>query len=227
MTLGTMILSNTYSMESLPIIWTPSEKRSLRLKFDTTNSSMASCLEEIMIMYSYDALKNKMLTKFSQNYMMDQQEEILLEKLQLIKLWERYYYLQSSRMHMHMLGVVKVCQKCVVSEKKDVVPLQHVTEEPFEQWGLDIIGEINPHSLKQHKYILTYIDYFTWWTEEVPLTKVNEEVVINFLEQHLITRFGVPTTLVFYNATYFSSLKLIEFALDKGIILRYATNYYP
>jgi hypothetical protein len=37
----------------------------------------------------------------------------------------------------------------------------------------------------------------------------------------------VPTTLVFDNVTYFSSLKLIEFSLDRGIILQYATNYYP
>jgi hypothetical protein len=65
------------------------------------------------------------------------------------------------------------------------------------------------------------------WTKEIPLTRVNEEIIIKFLEQHLITRFGVPSVLVFYNATYFSSLKLIEFSLEKGIILRYSTNYYP
>jgi hypothetical protein len=53
--------------------------------------------------------------------------------------------------------------------------------------------------------------------ESIPLTKVNEEVVINFLEQHIITRFGVPTTLVFDNATYFSSLKLTEFSLEKEL----------
>jgi hypothetical protein len=54
-------------------------------------------------------------------------------------------------------------------------------------------------------YILIATDYFTHWMEVVPLTKVNDEVVINFLEQHIMTRFGVPTTLVFDNATYFSS----------------------
>jgi len=34
---------------------------------------------------------------------------------------------------------------------------------------LDIIGEIFPHSSKQHRYILTVTDYFTWWIEAVPL----------------------------------------------------------
>jgi hypothetical protein len=43
----------------------------------------------------------------------------------------------------------KIYQKCVGCEKKPAVPLQPViVEEPFEQWGLDIIGEINPHSFK-------------------------------------------------------------------------------
>jgi transposase InsO family protein len=52
-------------------------------------------------------------------------------------------------------------------------------------------------------------------------------VVIQFIEQQLITRFSVPFVLVFDNATYFSSTLLTEFALDKGIIIRYSANYYP
>jgi hypothetical protein len=100
-------------------------------------------------------------------------------------------------------------------------------EEPFEQWGLDVVGEINPHSSKQHRYILIATDYFTCWIEAIPLVKVDEEVVINFLEQHIIMRFGIPNSLVFDNDSYFSSLKLSEYALEKGIILKYSTNYYP
>jgi len=113
-------------------------------------------------------------------------------------------------------------------ERKVTLPLQPVAvEEPFEQWGLDIINDINPHSSKQHMYILTVIGYFTLWIEAIALVKVNEEVVINFLEQHIITRFRIPNSLVFDNATYFSSLKLVEYELEKGIILKYSTNYYP
>jgi hypothetical protein len=61
----------------------------------------------------------------------------------------------------------------------------------------------------------------------MPLVKVNEEVEINFLKQDIITRFGIPNSLVFHNSTYFSSLKLSEYALEKGIILKYSANYYP
>jgi len=54
------------------------------------------------------------------------------------------------------------------------LPLQPVNiEQPFDQWGLDIIGEIIPHSSKQHRYILTATNYFTKWVEAVPLKTVN------------------------------------------------------
>jgi len=65
------------------------------------------------------------------------------------------------------------------------------------------------------------------WAKAIPLTHVNENVVIQFIEQQLITRFGVPYVLVFYNAVYFSSTRLKDFSLDKGIIIRYSANYYP
>ena len=71
------------------------------------------------------------------------------------------------------------------------------------------------------------MDYFTKWAEAIPLTHVNEKVVIQFIEQQLITRFGVPFVLVFDNEAYFSSTLLTYFSLDKGIITRYYANYYP
>ena len=90
-----------------------------------------------------------------------------------------------------------------------------IISEPFEQWGIDIIREINSNSSLQHKYILTATDYFTGWVEAIPLREVNEDVVINFLQENIMTRFGVPISLVFYNATHFSSINMTEFAYEK------------
>ena len=99
--------------------------------------------------------------------------------------------------------------------------------EPFEQRVIDIIGEINSNSSLQHKYILTATDYFTRWVEAIPLRKVNEDAVMDFLQDHIMTRFGVPISLVFDNAPYFSSIKLTEFSNEKGMKLYYYDNYYP
>ena len=40
-------------------------------------------------------------------------------------------------------------------------------------------------------------------------------------------RFGVPSSLVFYNASYFSSMKIVEYELEHKIKLKYSTNYNP
>ena len=62
--------------------------------------------------------------------------------------------------------------------------------------------------------------------ETIPLHKVNENVVIDFLQENIMTRFGVPISLVFDNASYFSSVKINEFSYEKGIKLHYSANYY-
>jgi hypothetical protein len=43
---------------------------------------------------------------------------------------------------------------------------------PFSGWGLDFIGEIRPGSSKGHRFILVATDYFTKWTEAVPLSNM-------------------------------------------------------
>jgi hypothetical protein len=81
----------------------------------------------------------------------------------------------------------------VGKQKIPALPLVPVkTEAPFQQWGLDFIGEINPHSSAQHKWILTATDYFTKWVEAIPTKRATESVVIDFLEDNILSRFGCP-----------------------------------
>ena len=42
-----------------------------------------------------------------------------------------------------------------------------------------------------------------------------------------MARFVVPISLVFYNATYFSSIRLTTFANERRIKFHYSANYYP
>lgn len=59
-----------------------------------------------------------------------------------------------------------ICQRWNNINKKSATPRQPIAvEEPFQQWGFDIIREIFLHSLKKHSYILTATDYFMRWTE--------------------------------------------------------------
>ena len=47
------------------------------------------------------------------------------------------------------------------------------------------------------------------------------------MESNIVTRFGVPESLVFDNSSYFNSIDLTQYALEKWIKVKYSDNYYP
>ena len=121
-----------------------------------------------------------------------------------------------------------MCQSAFGRQKKSAFPLHPVNiKQTFEQWGLDIIGEIVPNSFKKHRYILTTTNYFTKWVEEIPLKVANFDNIIDFIDQYIITRFGLPTALMFDNASYLSGIAMMEFSIKRGFQLKYSANYYP
>eukprot|EP00253_Pinus_taeda_P029218 PITA_29218 len=68
--------------------------------------------------------------------------------------------------------MVKSCHKCQIFEgrqKLQPLPLKPIeVSAPIQQWGLDFIGEIQPASSGQHRWILTTTDYFMKWIEAIP-----------------------------------------------------------
>jgi ribonuclease HI len=126
---------------------------------------------------------------------------------------------------------VRACHSCQIfagKQKLPALPLVPVkTEAPFQQWGLDFIGEINPHSSAQHKWILTATDYFTKWVEAIPTKRATDSVVIDFLENNILTRFGCPRKIVTDNAQAFKSMAMINLCQKYSIVLGHSTAYYP
>lgn len=104
------------------------------------------------------------------------------------------------------------CKRFASKQKVQSLPLQPVVSSaPFQQWGLDFIREINPHSSGQHKYILTATD----------------KVTMNFISDNICSRFGCPRKLVTGNAQAFKSTAMIELCNKYNIILMHSTPYYP
>jgi hypothetical protein len=81
----------------------------------------------------------------------------------------------------------------------------------FRGSGLDFISEIHPGSSKGHQFILVATDYFTKWTEAVPLRNMTRQEVINFVSEYIIYRFGVPQTLTTDQEPSFLSHQFREF----------------
>ncbi|KAH9293759.1 hypothetical protein KI387_041035, partial [Taxus chinensis] len=112
-------------------------------------------------------------------------------------------------------------------EKLAALPLHPISvDQPFMQWGLDFIGVINPNSSQGHKWILTATDYFTKWTEAVALKEANESSILDFYEG-IVTRFGVPATIISDNALAFIGSKITGWAIKNGTYLSTSSNYYP
>jgi hypothetical protein len=86
-----------------------------------------------------------------------------------------------------------------------------IAHGPFQQCGLDFIGEINPSYSGQHKWILIAIDYFTNWIEAIPTRNATDKVIMEFLEGHIFSRFRCPKKLVIDNAQDFKSNSMIDF----------------
>jgi hypothetical protein len=100
------------------------------------------------------------------------------------------------------------CQEC-----QKHVGIQHIpTSElhsimkpwPFRGWDLDIIGKIKPNSSRGHQYILVGIDYFTKLVKVIPLPDVSQEVVISFIQNHILCRFGIPETITTNKGSIFA-----------------------
>jgi hypothetical protein len=97
---------------------------------------------------------------------------------------------------------------------------------PFRGWGLDFIREIHPGSSKGHRFILVTMDYFTKWTEALPLSNMTHREVISFVQKHIIYWFGVPQTLTTDQGPSFMSHQFREFVESLKIMLLNSSPYY-
>ena len=76
--------------------------------------------------------------------------------------------------------------------KRDEMPLHpQVALEPFDKWGMDFVGPIDPPS-RQKKYIIVCTDYLTKWAEEKAVKVATEEKVEGFLRENLFYKVGYP-----------------------------------
>ena len=73
-----------------------------------------------------------------------------------------------------------------------------MTPWPFAQWGLDIMGPF-PTTVRQLKFLVVDIDYFTKWVKAEALATITEKTVQSFVWKNIICRYGIPRVLVLDN----------------------------
>ena len=74
--------------------------------------------------------------------------------------------------------------------------------------------------------MLVATDYFTKWTEAVPLKNMTHKKVIEFITEHIIHRFNIPQTLTTDQGSSFISKEVRAFAESYKIKLLNSSPYY-
>ena len=96
---------------------------------------------------------------------------------------------------------------------------------PFAQWGLDIVGPF-PKAAGNKKYLLVGTDYFTKWVEAEPLANIRDVEVKKFVWKNIVTRFGIPHSLISNNGLQFDNKSFRRYCCELGITNRYSIPTY-
>ncbi|XP_030970090.1 uncharacterized protein LOC115990394 [Quercus lobata] len=96
---------------------------------------------------------------------------------------------------------------------------------PFAQWGLDILGPF-PRATGNRHFILVAVDYFTKWAKAEALANIRDIDMKKFVWKNIVTRFGVPNSLITDNGLQFDSKAFRAFCSELGIKNKYSTTAY-
>ena len=84
-----------------------------------------------------------------------------------------------------------------------------------------------PTSVRQLKFLVVGIDYFTKWVEAEALATIMEKNIRNFVWRNIICRYGIPRLIVFDNRNQFDNSAFRDFCSELGIENHYLSPAHP
>ena len=109
------------------------------------------------------------------------------------------------------VGYAQRCKQCQMHADWHKAPPEELrsiySSWPFHTWGIDILGSF-PLAIRQMKYLIVAIEYFTKWIEVEPVAQITAHKVQHFVWKNIVCRFEVPRRLVSDNGTQFASQQL-------------------
>ena len=84
-----------------------------------------------------------------------------------------------------------------------------------------------PLAVRQMKYLMVVIEYFTKWIEVEPVAQITTHKVQHFVWKNIVCRFEVPKWLVSDNGTQFISQQLGKLCTELGIKQVFASVEHP
>ena len=96
---------------------------------------------------------------------------------------------------------------------------------PFAQWSLDIVGPF-PRAVGNRRWLLVGTIYFTKLVEAEPLSNIKDVDAKKFVWKNIVTRFGIPHTLISDSGLQFDNKAFRRYCYKLGIRNRYSTPAY-
>ena len=125
---------------------------------------------------------------------------------------------------------VKTCDKCqkfsnlIRQPSKVLMPMTALW--PFAQSGLDIMGPFLT-VVRQLKFLVVGIYYFTKWVEAETLPTITEKNIRNSVWRNIICRYGIPRVIVSDNGKQFDNNAFRDFCLELDIKNHYSSPAHP
>jgi hypothetical protein len=118
------------------------------------------------------------------------------------------------------------CQKLGAISRRNMMPLNPILIiEIFDCWGIDFMGPFPPSF--GNLYILVAVDYVSKWVEAVACKKNDHRIVVKFLKENVLSRFGTPRAIISDQGTHFCNKPFESLMLKYGVIHKVATSYHP
>jgi transposase InsO family protein len=122
------------------------------------------------------------------------------------------------------------CRKCQLHKSKPLIPAPlhpiEPTPLPFERWGIDFVQDLTP-GRAQNTNIITAIDYATRWVVTRPTRSRSSEEALSFLFEEIISRFGVPQSIITDRALCFTKGVFQNYLVELGIKHLPTSSYHP
>jgi hypothetical protein len=137
-----------------------------------------------------------------------------------------FYWLMAQKDADQLVKHCNGCQRFSKHRNTPAVALKTIPLTwPFVVWGLDMVGpfKIAPGGLT---HLLVVVDKFTKWIEAKPIKKLDSSSTIKFFNE-IITRYGVPHSIITNNGINFAKGVFAEYCGQKGIRQDLASVAHP
>ena len=84
-----------------------------------------------------------------------------------------------------------------------------------------------PTAVRQLKFLVVGIDYFTKWVKAKALATITGKNIRNFFWKNIICRYGIPKVLVSNNGKQFNDNAFRGFCSEIGIKNHYSSPAHP